>query len=68
MFIRHGKKVINTDNIRIISIHEDEKFMGSGEPKNFLTIYFDEKDCEKLYFDSSDEINKFLNLINTEKI
>ncbi len=68
MFIRHGKKVINTDNIRIISIHEDEKFMGSGEPKNFLTIYFTEKDCEKLDFDSSDEINKFLNLINTVKI
>ncbi len=67
MFIRHDKKVINTDNIRVISIHEDERFMGSGEPKNYLTIYFTEEDHEKLYFDSSDEINKFLNLINTTK-
>ncbi|GEA69141.1 hypothetical protein PA3_32990 [Acinetobacter pittii] len=66
MFIRHEKKVINTDNIRVISIHEDERFMGTGEPKNYVTIYFTDKDQEKLYFDSSDEINKFLNLLNTK--
>lgn len=33
MFIRHDKKVINTNNIRVISIHEDERFRGTGEPK-----------------------------------
>ncbi|KRI74280.1 hypothetical protein APC65_14875 [Acinetobacter baumannii] len=65
MFVRHDKKVINTDNIRVISIHENERFMGTGEPKNYVTIYFTDENHEKVYFDSPDEINRFLNLFNT---
>lgn len=63
MLVRVKNTVINTDQITAIKIHEDEKYMGSGKPSNFIMVHFSGEDKERVDFDSNEQLRMFLSKI-----
>lgn len=61
MLVRIKNIAINIDQITKISIHENERFMGTGEPQNFVIVSFSGDEHQKISFESNDQLKSFLN-------
>jgi len=67
MLVRVKNTIVNTDQITTISVHEDEKHIGTGKLSNYIVVYFSGDDRERLDFESSEELNLFLNRIKVTR-
>lgn len=67
MFIKIQEKIINTALINYIFITDGYKYMGTGNPRYEVDIHFSKDDAVTLKFESSEEMNEFLDKLNYTK-
>jgi hypothetical protein len=68
MFIRVKDTVINTEQITSVYVYKDSKDFATSATKNYAIVNFSGDEREKLDFDSSDDLDKFLTHLQIKQI
>ena len=68
MFIRVKDTVINTEQITSVHVYKDSKDFTTSAIRNYVVVNFSGDEQDRLDFNSSDDLNKFLAHLQIEQI